>query len=77
MQGKGKLVFKDGSKFKSGSYLEGIFENGQILNGEFFSSETNQYIKANFIEGKAEGKATITLNGKTTQVVFKNGEIQN
>jgi hypothetical protein len=74
LHGKGKVVFKEGSKYKSGSYWEGIFENDQFINGVFYNSETNEYFKGNFINGgNPDGKISITINGKTTQAIFKDG----
>lgn len=75
--GKGIVKYKDESKYSPGSYFDGIWNNGQAVEGMFYNAETQEYMKGAYINGQLNGKVTITLNGKTSIVIYKNGEKQN
>jgi hypothetical protein len=72
--GKGIIKYKEESKFLVGSYFDGTWLNGQAVEGTFFNAQTQEYMKGSYFNGQLNGKVTITLNGKTSTVIYRNGD---
>jgi hypothetical protein len=48
--------------------------NGQAVEGTFFNAQTQEYMKGSYFNGQLNGKVTITLNGKISTVIYRNGD---
>jgi hypothetical protein len=73
IEGKGKMSYKDPTKHYPGSYFEGNFRQNIPISGTYYNAQTREYIKGDLIDGKFEGKVTVTLDGKVKSAIYRNG----
>ncbi len=73
IEGKGKMNYKDPTKHYPGSYFEGNFRQNIPISGTYYNAQTREYIKGDLIDGKFEGKVTVTLDGKVKSAIYRNG----